>query len=249
MAIEAMRRLTFVQQASRDVRYKVGGLERSRLALEVRGLNGFEARAAEALKHLPAILATRGVEVRFYTPLGLELNVASLVSKTAEEIDAMAAEVDKLSQAAASRQPQNIFPQMLDVAGQTFKRIMIGELTGTEAAQFLKPEEVGGHDEDKLQALLREPSGKALTYLNVDDTKKYIEAANGQGRKFRFMTDPEFEALSAEVRSQLKGTNWFLVETSHGSGQFYWRSLLYANQNIINPVDRYYYSAVRLAED
>ena len=237
-------RLTVAEQVSRKLAFRGRPL-----AIEVRGPKGFGTRATEALNNLPALLAAKGVEVKFYTPLGHELNAAALIGKTPADIDAMAAQIDAPSQVATSRKPQTIFPQTLEVVGQTYKRVMTGELTGIEAAQFLKPEEVSGHNADELQSRLRNPSGEALVYTNEDDAKAYIQSANRQGRKVRFMIAAEFDALPAEVKSQLKGVNWFLVETSCGSGQYYWRSLDDARLSSSVPGGRYYDDAVRLVED
>lgn len=101
MAIETMRRLTLVGQVSRNADFKKRGL-----ALEIRGPKGFESRALAVIKHLPAILAAKDVKVKFYTPLGLELKASSLIGKTAEQMDQLAAEVDALSEAAAARRSQ-----------------------------------------------------------------------------------------------------------------------------------------------
>ena len=102
-------RLTVAEQVSRRQEFRGRGL-----AVEVLGARGFGTRATEVLSHLPALLAAKGVEVRVYTPLGLELNAANLVGRTAADIDAMAAEVDALSQAGATRRPQIEIPETID---------------------------------------------------------------------------------------------------------------------------------------
>lgn len=92
-------RLTVLQQFSRREEFRG-----RQLAVEISGApRGFETRACEIVSHLPALLATRGVDVRVFTPRGMELNVASLVGMQVEDIDAMAARVDTLSQAAMAR--------------------------------------------------------------------------------------------------------------------------------------------------
>ena len=102
MAVERIgMRLTVAEQVSRRQEFRGRGL-----ALEVRGVRGFGTRATEVLSHLPALLTAKGVEVRAYTPLGLELNVVNLVGRTAGEIDSMAAQIDALSRVASVRAPK-----------------------------------------------------------------------------------------------------------------------------------------------
>ncbi|OGC23314.1 hypothetical protein A2291_06605 [candidate division WOR-1 bacterium RIFOXYB2_FULL_42_35] len=175
-----------------------------------------------------------------------EDKVADLPSLLAQRRDPVAIQIELVDIV----QPETIFPHMLNVEGQTYKKIMIGELTDAEAAQFLKPEKVSGHNKEALRDRLKEPSGETLTFLNVDDAKNYIKGANERGRKFRFMTEAEFVALPADVKAKLRGNNWFLVESSKGSDTYYWRSLYYANRNFSSsPDDRYGSSAVHLVED
>ena len=62
------------------------------------------------------------------------------------------------------------------------------------------------------------------------------------------MTEAEFNAMPEEVKSQLKGANWFLVETSKGSGQFSWLSLHFARRGVDVVGARCYYFAGRFVE-
>jgi len=118
MTIE-MRRMTVAEQMSRNV-----ALRGKPLAVEVHGPRGFSTRAEDVLRNLPALLAVNGVEVKFFTPLGLELNAAALIGKTAEEIDAAATQIDMLSQAAVAR-PVSLAAQI----GVSIKRLPAGEFT------------------------------------------------------------------------------------------------------------------------
>jgi hypothetical protein len=113
MAVEGMRRLTFVEQVSRNAGFKGRGL-----ALEICGPKGFGTRAAEASVQL--VLAAKDVQAKFYTPLGRELNATELIGMKPAEIDAMAAEIDALSQSAIARGSQIKF-EMLDDPRLPFK--------------------------------------------------------------------------------------------------------------------------------
>jgi hypothetical protein len=127
----------------------------------------------------------------------------------------IAAEIEK---SAASH--QTISPKTLEVEGQTYKRITVEELTSQEGAQILKPEDINGHNARELKAQLNNPSEKPLTYVGEEDTLRIVRATNGA---FRLMTNAEVDNLPEAVRSQLKGNNWFLVETERGSGRYNWR--------------------------
>jgi|GEM_PF-5658010 hypothetical protein len=244
MIVEGIRRLTVLEQVSRNEALR----GRSLAVRVIDPTTGYIVKAAKLFDSTPELrklIPSANIEVR--TPLGLLMD-PSVIMFTPSEIDAKAAEMDALFEVANPRQPQKIFPPMLDIAGQTYKRIMVGELTGIEAAQFLRPEDVSGHNADELQLRLREPSSVSLVCTNVADARRYIEAANKEGRRFRFMTGAEFEALPTDVKAQLKGDNWFLVETSRGSDQFNWCSLRVASRSR-SPDGRYYGGVVRLVED
>lgn len=246
MAIEGMKRLTVSEQVSRDMTFR-------RRSLAVRVIDpttGYIVKAAKlftAPPELRRLIPSANIEVR--TRLGLLMD-ASVIMLSPEEIDTRAAKMDALFEVNNPRQSRKVFPPMLDILGQPYKKIMIRELTWFEAAQFLKPEEISRHTETELEARLGIPTGRALVYTNVDDAKSYIERANAQGKNYRFMTEAEFEALPADVKDQLVGDNWFLVETSRGSGQYYWCSLRHANHPTYNnPGDRSSVYAIRLVED
>jgi hypothetical protein len=144
------------------------------------------------------------------------------------------------------RPGQTIFPKTLEVAGQTYKRITVAELTSQEGAQCLRPEDIKGHNAEQLKAQLSNPSTGPLTYVNVKDTLKIVGATGGT---LRLMTNAEVDNLPDGVRSQLKGNNWFLVETERGSGRFNWRCLDYDYRYFSYPEPRCNDYAVRLVGD
>jgi|GEM_PF-6522159 formylglycine-generating enzyme required for sulfatase activity len=233
MATEAMRRLTFTQQASRNAQYRVGGLGSGRLALEVRGLRGFEARAAEVLKNLPAILATKGVEVRFYTPLGLELNAAALMGKTAGEIDVMAAEVDKLSQAAVSRvsaievvrieagtfpvKGSYLFAGSPTTANITMSGFYAGKypVTVAQYREFVEATnyEIAGEGANDLRALLadRSKDNHPVVFVNQADREAYAEWLRGKtGERWFILSAAQQEYIRRGIsgRTYPWGDDW-----------------------------------------
>lgn len=179
----------------------------------------------------PAAAVNR-VALEILTPAGRKIdNPEALTNKTPAQIDHFLTMVDQEQDLIAGRKP--LFPKTLEVEGQTYKRLMINDLLDTEAAEFLRPEDVTGEHADKLQSRLRNPLGIPLGFTigiplgftNVDDAKAYIKAANGQGRKFRFMTNDEFTALPKNVKDKLTISAWFIVEISRGSDRYTLRSL------------------------
>jgi hypothetical protein len=163
---------------------------------------------------------------------------------------------EQVSRVAAGRQAEITFPKMIDVEGQTYKRIMVGELTVGEFRQFVRPREISGWQAKALRACMKGPREVALTYVNKDDVEKFIDRANKQDRKFRFMTEPEFETLlrSPEIKSQLKANenlgNVFLVGVNFGGGHWHcWRQLCNDFKSPEDSNDRYRSHTVRLVED
>jgi hypothetical protein len=196
MAIE-MRRLTFTEQISRSA-----GFRGRSLAMEIRGPKGFGTRAVEALNNLPVLLAAKDVELEFYTPLGCELNVSALIGKTAEEIDDMAAQIDALSQAAATRTPQVARSEMIDDLRLPFrvaKDVVPGSLSsGRAIAQEINQQETG--------CKLRIPTEPELLELN-----RLLGGKLG-GADYWIWTETEHEDYPGQfvLRLRLSGVRLYL---------------------------------------
>ncbi|MFC1571195.1 hypothetical protein ACFL31_01420 [Candidatus Margulisiibacteriota bacterium] len=256
MTVNGVRRLTVVQQASRNQQHKVGGLGGKRLAVEVHGPKGIEMRAVEVLKNLPALLAMRGVEVKFFTPLGVELDPTALVGKDAKQIDVMASEVDKLSRAAVDRESKIELPEMIDHSELPFK-VAKGVATGEQiAALVLAGYKIEGHNERELNGIIADESraGQGTGYISLLDGRKLAEELNRQnpGRKFRVPTEAELLKLNREVSNQLTDTDfwiWTETETKEDSGVFVLRRLFNGGRDDCDPGLRYSDLAVRLVED
>lgn len=236
-------RLTVAQQVSRNVAFRGKGL-----AIEVRGAMGMETRGVEVIKKLPAFLAMKDVEVRIYTPFGIELNAASLVGKTAKHIDKMAEEVDSISQAAAGRAPQVDIPEMIDIPGMSGKAIMRAEITVGFFKQVMEGYEITGHKADELQSLLADSqrAKDALVYVNLHDVRDFAKRLSDlTGRKFRVITEDEWLA----ARDKLSGENWTWTETPYDKQAFVLRRLANGNRVSSYPEFRYDNFAARLVED
>lgn len=236
-------RLTVAEQVSRSA-----VLQGRPLAVRVVDpTTGYIVKAEKlfaAPPELRRLIPSANIEVR--TRLGLLMD-ASVIMLSPDEIDTRAAKMDALFEVNNPRQSKKILPKTLDVEGQPYKKIMVEELTAQEGAQILKPEDVNGHNAEELKAQLSNPSGKPLTYINVKDALNIVKAMGGT---FRLMTNAEVDNLPDEVRSQLRGDFWFLVETERGSGQYNWRRLGSDDRGDRDfPEDRYFDDAVRLVED
>jgi len=211
-----MIRSTFTAQVSRDPRYRIGGLKSGRLAIEVHGSKGFSTRAADVLKNLPAMLALKGIEIKFYTLHGLELNAAALVGKTAEEIDAMAAEIDTLSQAADARQLQEEIPEMIPFSDNV--DIMAKTITVGLFKQVMQGYRIFGPNADKLRSTLDDPSRavERLECASLLDAREFAKRLSDlTGRKFRVPTEAErrailnsFDQIWSETKKEIVRHGW-----------------------------------------
>jgi hypothetical protein len=156
--------MTVAEQVSRNV-----ALRGKPLAVEVHGLKGFLTRAGDVLRNLPALLTAKDVEVKFFTPLGLEMNAAALIGKTAEEIDAAAVQIDVLSQATVARKSQIELREMIDDSRLPFK-VAIDVLPGSLANGRAIAEERNKQDGGKRR-IPTEPELLELNRLLGDQLK------------------------------------------------------------------------------
>lgn len=192
MAVQATGRITVAQQVSRVKTQAVGGFAGKRLALEVSGPQGTERRAVEVLKDLPGLLGKQGVRVDFYTPGGQWLNPECLVWQTAEQIDVLATEIDKL------------FSGLID-ATETHM-IMKGEVSVALFREIIRGVDFKIADV-KLQALVNDPSLKeqSIGHTYKDQARRFARRLSDlTGREWIVPGEAEWEATG----DILEGTNW-----------------------------------------
>jgi len=142
---------------------------------------------------------------------------------------------------------------MIDIPGSS-SRIMKGEVTVGLFKQVMQGYEITGHNADKLQAILNDPSqeGKALTYVNLLDAREFAKRLSIiTGRKFRVQTEAEW----LQAKDQLSGNNWTWTETEYITvkGEYIGEYVLHSlddNRRIrLNPAHRSDYTVVRLVDD
>jgi formylglycine-generating enzyme required for sulfatase activity len=240
-----IRRLTVTQQSLRDKQFRL-----KPLAIEViEAPKGFEQRARALLANLPDLLVIKGVRVRFITPRGLELNVASLIGKTPAEIDEVAARLDALSQAAVSRvsamEVVHIDTGTFPVKGSH----LFGEkLPGADAI------EMSGFFVAKYPvtvALYREfveATGYEITGQRAEDLKALLADRSKDDHPVVSVNQADREAYT-RWRSDKTRENWFILSAAQqefirrgSSGRTYpwgnnWRQAPYYNTNGTAPVD------------
>src|SRR3989338_5642676 len=103
MAVSGTR-LTVVQKVTRSA-----GFRGRPLAVTGRGLQGKSLRAADVIP-LPSLSVARAYGLEIQTPSGLVLDNRDLVGKTAEQVDALATQVDAIGNLSASRPPEIPIP-------------------------------------------------------------------------------------------------------------------------------------------
>jgi hypothetical protein len=149
---------------------------------------------------------------------------------------------------AVSRTAQIEIPELIDDPRLPFS-IMVGELTVSQGRRLLSPDRIAGHNADLLQLRLKSAAdNEPLTFLNLKDCH---DIAKALGKKWREMTDAEWDALPADIREQMTGTNWFWIksETGTGRGEYFLRSLYRGDRDAVISTIRYTDGTVRLVKD
>lgn len=139
-----------------------------------------------------------------------------------------------------------ILPEMIALSDKI--GIMRGELKVDLFKQVMEGYEITGHNTDKLQAILDDPSkaDDALTYVSLLDAREFAKRLSDlTGRKFRVQTEEEW----LQARDQLTGNNWTWTGTKHSSDAFVLRRLVLDYRFSNHPEGRYDGRAVRLVED
>ncbi|MBN2058192.1 MAG: hypothetical protein JW782_05310 [Candidatus Saganbacteria bacterium] len=182
------------QQVSRDVNYRGRAL-----AIEVRGRNECGTRAIDVIRKFEEFSAVKDIDVRFFTPLGVELNAASMIGKSVGQIDALAAEIDKSSQAAAAREFTIELPGMIPISDEV--SIMNDLVTIGLFREVMKGVEIKGDGAKELQELLsRSESGHEISRVSLLDARQFANRLSAMsGGKFRVPTLTELEQVKGLI--------------------------------------------------
>lgn len=177
-----MCRLTVVEQVSRKLEFKGRPLA---VAVSGPAAATVERSAAKVLKNLRLLLKHEGVIVEIFTPFGFKLDPNDILGMSPAQIDDMAKNLD-----ASYKSKEKVeIPEMYDCDSYEISEAVTVKQFKLIMGMDFKFE---GEGADRLNALIKRPSGKELIGVSRNDALAYAALLSGlTGDLFRLPTVTE----------------------------------------------------------